>query len=36
MATSGPRHYTTFAFAFSAQSSANQTQDVIDGKLEKR
>eukprot|EP00439_Symbiodinium_sp_Y106_P068404 s1229_g11.t1 len=28
--------YNTFAFAFSAQSSANQTQDVIDGKLDKR
>ncbi|CAK9070714.1 unnamed protein product, partial [Durusdinium trenchii] len=28
--------YSTFAFAFSAQSSANQTQDVIDGKLDKR
>eukprot|EP00931_Biecheleriopsis_adriatica_P034701 TRINITY_DN20021_c0_g4_i1.p1 TRINITY_DN20021_c0_g4~~TRINITY_DN20021_c0_g4_i1.p1 ORF type:complete len:4150 (-),score=1074.99 TRINITY_DN20021_c0_g4_i1:152-12580(-) len=28
--------YNTIAFAFSAQSSANQTQDVIDGKLDKR
>eukprot|EP00434_Breviolum_minutum_P002108 symbB.v1.2.001863.t2/scaffold77.1/size347087/34 len=28
--------YSAFAFAFSAQSSANQTQDVIDGKLDKR
>ncbi|CAE7680113.1 Dnah7 [Symbiodinium sp. CCMP2456] len=31
-----PKKYNTFAFAFSAQSSANQTQDVIDGKLDKR
>jgi len=28
--------YTSITFAFSAQTSSNQTQDVIDGKLDKR
>jgi dynein heavy chain len=28
--------YSTVAFAFSAQTTANQTQDVVDGKLDKR
>jgi dynein heavy chain len=28
--------YSTISFAFSAQTTANQTQDVVDGKLDKR
>jgi dynein heavy chain len=31
-----PDQYSTISFAFSAQTTANQTQDVVDGKLDKR
>jgi len=31
-----PDLYSTISFAFSAQTTANQTQDVVDGKLDKR
>ena len=31
-----PELYVSVAFAFSAKTTANQTQDIIDGKLDKR
>jgi len=31
-----PDEFSTISFAFSAQTTANQTQDVVDGKLDKR
>merc|ERR1719197_778796 len=31
-----PDRYSTISFAFSAQTTANQCQDIIDGKLDKK
>ena len=36
LANGMPEEYDTLTIAFSAQTSANQTQDIIDGKLDKR